>query len=357
MACSLCEQLPRELPAELQLFLAPPMAEIEAGVRAAAAAAGVSVSEHHPGILRVTASRALMEEFCTAQLTQLTEVEQNGTRALVVPAGTEPSIRDLVHMEPLAALIAKVQAEEILELLRERRLTTYFQPIIDLQDSGKLYAYECLSRGLNRDGVTIPPGHMFSLARKTDLLFYLDRETRVTSIRNAAKHGVSERIFINFNPTAIYRPETCLRTTLEAINAVGIPREQVVFEIVESDEIADTDHLARILEYYREQGFRVALDDLGAGYNSLTSLNSLRPDYMKLDIDLIRDVDRDPYKARISANLLSLADQLGIATIVEGIERVGEYDWAREHGAHYAQGYLFARPAELPPRPEIPSSA
>jgi len=72
---------------------------------------------------------------------------------------------------------------------------------------------------------------------------------------------------------------------------------------------------------------------------------------------LVRDVDRDPYKAGITRKLLEMARGLGVATIVEGIETQGEWEWARENGADYAQGYLFARPASPPPRPRVPREA
>lgn len=115
--------------------------------------------------------------------------------------------------------------------------------------------------------------------------------------------------------------------------------------------MAEVSHLRRILDYYRTRGFRVALDDMGAGYNSLLSLNELRPDFVKVDIELIRGVDADPFKARIAANMLELANRLEIPSIVEGIENAGEYRWVRDHGASYAQGFFFARPASVPPVP------
>ena len=80
-------------------------------------------------------------------------------------------------------------------------------------------------------------------------------------------------------------------------------------------------------------------------------LSSLRPDIIKLDMRLVRDVDRDRYKAGITSMLLEMARKLGIATVAEGIESPGEFEWFRDHGADYAQGYLIARPASPPPRP------
>jgi EAL domain-containing protein (putative c-di-GMP-specific phosphodiesterase class I) len=95
----------------------------------------------------------------------------------------------------------------------------------------------------------------------------------------------------------------------------------------------------------------VALDDLGSDYGSLNLLASLRPDFVKLDIGLAQGLGRDPYRAAISRKLIELADELGVAVIVEGIETEEQWRWLAAHGADYAQGYFFAKPASPPPIP------
>jgi EAL domain-containing protein (putative c-di-GMP-specific phosphodiesterase class I) len=117
--------------------------------------------------------------------------------------------------------------------------------------------------------------------------------------------------------------------------------------------VESVDHLLTILKYYRKGGFGVALDDLGAGYSSLNRMAELRPDFVKLDMKLIQGVHRDPVKAMIAERLLLLARDLGIQTIVEGVEDREELAWAQEHGADFVQGYLIARPNNPPDRPAI----
>ena len=92
----------------------------------------------------------------------------------------------------------------------------------------------------------------------------------------------------------------------------------------------------------------MALDDLGAGYGSLNLLHQLQPDVIKLDRELIRGVDRDPYKAVIAEKLLELAQKLGITTLAEGIETAGELQWVRDHGVDLVQGFFIARPQPVP---------
>jgi EAL domain-containing protein (putative c-di-GMP-specific phosphodiesterase class I) len=100
-------------------------------------------------------------------------------------------------------------------------------------------------------------------------------------------------------------------------------------------------------------GFRFALDDMGAGYSGLNLVHQLRPDFIKLDMALVRGVHRDRYKAVITEMVLELARRLGIRTIAEGVEEPGELEWLRAHGVDFVQGYLIAKPASPPPAPSI----
>lgn len=216
---------------------------------------------------------------------------------------------------------------------------------------GQVFAYECLMRGRLDDGQVRAAGQILAAAREADLLFHVDREARLTAIRDASAHGITTPLFINFNPTAIYDPQFCLRSTVAAARATGVSGDRFVFEVIESDAVDDVGHLLRILNYYRDAGFRVALDDLGSGYASLNLLAQLRPDFVKFDRELIRAIDHDLYKQKVVRKLIELALELEIGTVAEGIERVEEWQWLREAGIDYAQGYLFARPTSPPPLP------
>jgi len=136
---------------------------------------------------------------------------------------------------------------------------------------------------------------------------------------------------------------------VNTVDEIGLRRDQVVFEITETERLPAVKHLRRIMEFYREEGFQVALDDVGAGYSSLNVLVELKPDFVKLDMELVRNVDRDKSKAIVARKLIETVKELELATIAEGMERPEELEWVRERGADFAQGYLFARPATPPP--------
>ena len=130
---------------------------------------------------------------------------------------------------------------------------------------------------------------------------------------------------MNIYPNSIQHPQQFLETTIDATQATGLSPDRFVFEFVEREEIADASAFLKILDAFRREGFRVALDDVGAGYSSLNVLVRVKPDFMKLDMGLIRNVDSDAYKARVAAKLLELARDLSVKTVVEGIETVGEW--------------------------------
>lgn len=280
----------------------------------------------------------------------LTPEEQRGTQVLFMGDHAEPTLADFGRVTSLFQFVTMVRSGWLIDMLEAERLTTHFQPIVQTSDTTRIYAHEALMRGIEPDGSLVPPFKILNLARDAGMLNHLDLLARLTAIRQARHHGIPQRVFINFNPAAIKDPDVCLRSTLQAVDDAGFPHENVVFEIVESDHTQDLGHLQSLMRFYRTHGFRVALDDLGAGYSSLNLLHQLRPDFVKLDMELVRDVHQDPYKALITRKILEIAQQLGITTVAEGVEVPEELAWLREHGADFVQGYLIARPTTPPVR-------
>lgn len=349
--CEQCERLPLAPAGGGTLYLLPPLASTRLRLEGVLKQCGVSPVETHPGILGVPIVPGLLERFAVALRTMLSPLELRDTRSLLTPGGAEPGIPEFMRSQSLSKLLALAGGEWLLELLRERRMEMHFQPIVHCDDPRRLFGHECLLRARSREGTLIPPADLFRTATEADILYHLDRAARLLAVREARRHDLSGLIFINFCPSAIYNAANCLRTTVQAVEAAGIPPEQVVFEVVESERVPDVAHLVSILQTYRDAGFRIALDDLGAGFSSLDLLGRLRPDFIKLDRALLQAVESDRFKATIAQKLLEAARALDIATVVEGIEHPGQWEWARDHGATYAQGFLFALPASPPPVP------
>jgi len=347
--CSRCESLP-VWPAEAELHCWFPAEHVEGKARAVFRRHGI---EWRPSVARGVVVRwdAPLNETIASELEEaLSAVEREDTRALLCAPNTAPVPDDLARVEPLSRVVVRARSGWLLGLLDEHRLTSHFQPIVLANDPSQVYGHEALLRGVRPDGTLVSPGQLFDAARGAGVLFQLDLAARRSAIACAERQQLDTALFVNFAPTAIYDPRACLRSTVAAIDAAGLERRNVVFEIVETERAHDPAHLRRILDFYREAGFRIALDDVGAGYSSLNLIHLLKPDVLKLDMELVRNVDRDPYKARIAANLLNVATSLGIDALAEGIETEEELAWVRDHGATYAQGYLIARPSATPMR-------
>jgi len=347
--CQRCEGLPEKLVEAGQLYLWFPLGHSLGKALAALHQARVSYERlGDEQSVRISLREGEIEPLVAQLAATLSGEEMLDTQTLFTTDLDVPALTAFPQVIPLKRFIGKVRSGWLVDLLHEQRLTCHFQPIVHAAAPGRLFAHEALLRGIGPDGAPLAAGPILDLGREAGLLFQLDLLARRTAIREADARGIGGKIFINFNPTAIYDPVFCLRSTVAAIDATRISRDRIVFEVTESDRTQDLGHLQRILYYYRDAGFAVALDDFGSGYSSLNLLHQLRPDYLKLDIELIRDVDRDPYKASIARKILEVAQELDLRTIAEGIERPEELAWAHEHGADYLQGYLLGRPAEYP---------
>ena len=348
--CSRCETLPEKLAGPGRLYLWLPLDHTLTKTYRHLSAEGWTIETARDYSVIVRLDEGRLTDLLSSLSAVLSGQETEDTRALFKPGGDELTISDIPRAQPLGQLSALGGSGWLLDMLSEGRLTSHFQPIVRVEDSQEGFGQECLLRGVDPEGDLVPPGRIFEAAKSARMLFQTDLAARRTAIREAVRHGVEGNLFVNFTPTAIYDPRFCLRSTVEAVQEAGISPERIVFEVTESEETRDVDHLKNIAAFYREKGFRVALDDLGSGYSSLNMIHRLRPDFIKLDMQLVRGVDTDPYKALVAGKLLEMARGLEVETIVEGVETEGELAWARENGATFAQGYLIARPQSPPVR-------
>jgi EAL domain-containing protein (putative c-di-GMP-specific phosphodiesterase class I) len=216
-----------------------------------------------------------------------------------------------------------------------------YQPIVSW--SGKsILAYECLLRS---DEPTLStPLAVIDAAERLDKLHTLGRRLRERSVPPLVE-GTAPCLFVNLHSSDLL--DDRLYDAEAPLSRVA-PR--VVLEITERaslDEIKDvTGRAARL----RAMGFRIAIDDLGAGYAGLNSFAQLNPEFVKLDMSLVRNVHKEPTKRKLIASMTGLCKDIGIRAIAEGVETPEERDVLVEVGCDLLQGYLFAKPARaLPP--------
>ncbi len=217
--------------------------------------------------------------------------------------------------------------------------TMAFQPIIDLEKKN-IFAQEALVRGLENESA----GEILSKVNPQNK-YKFDQSCRVKAVSLAASLEMDSFVSINFLPNAVYRPENCLRTTIRAAAENNFPIEKIIFEITEVEKLEDNNHLKNIVLEYKRHGFKTALDDFGSGYSGLNLLAAFQPDYIKIDMELIRNINEDRNRQIIVKNLVHLCRDLGIEIIGEGIETKSELNVLEDFGITLFQGYYFAKPS------------
>lgn len=224
-----------------------------------------------------------------------------------------------------------------------------YQPIVDVSD-GSVFAYEALVRGTEGESA------WSVLSQVNDRNRYaFDQICRVKAVKLAARLGMTSMLSINFMPNAVYQAEYCIRTTLAAARTYNFDTRKIIFELTEGEDLSSVDHLVSIIRAYQDMGFSTAIDDFGAGFSRYNIMAASPPDLLKLDMGLIRDIDREPNKQAVVNGIVTMMEQLGGRIVAEGVETVAEYAWLKGRGIHLFQGYLFARPGfETLPEPHIP---
>ncbi|MGX1306865.1 EAL domain-containing protein (putative c-di-GMP-specific phosphodiesterase class I) [Amorphus suaedae] len=216
-----------------------------------------------------------------------------------------------------------------------------FQPIVDLPRKS-IFGHEALVRGVNGESAGAVLSQLTPQNR-----YAFDQKIRVRAIEMATRLGMAasgQNLSINFLPNAVYEPAACIRQTLIAARRTGFPLDQIIFEFTE-DESVDVPHVVNILETYRSIGFRTAIDDFGAGQAGLSLLARFQPDIVKIDMDLVRDIDIEPARRTVLKHVLRMLDEFSIQPICEGVETRSELDVLVDLGVELVQGYLIARPA------------
>lgn len=213
-----------------------------------------------------------------------------------------------------------------------------FQPIVSFKKQS-VFAHEALARGPGGESADSVINQLTLLNRHR-----FDQECRSRAIEQAAALDMRESLSINFIPNAVANPRACIQRTLRSATECGFDLSRLIFEVTESEKVVDPETLVRIFREYRKLGIKTAIDDFGAGYAGLNLLARFQPDIVKIDIDLVRDVDANRTKQVIIENIVSLCDKLGIEPLAEGVETFDERDFLASVGIDLMQGFLFARP-------------
>jgi len=257
----------------------------------------------------------------------------------------------------LSVVEPKVSARELID---SERVVTFFQPILCARQRSIIGA-EALSRGVigvealsrgTRDGRIDPanliaPKDLFSMAADEGVTLALERLCRTTAVRSFAQMKRPEDLilFLNFNAAALEQDRDSMNDLLEQVRTNGLDPRSVAIEILES-AFTDTEHLKGVMEEFRDRGFLLVLDDIGAGHSNLDRIPMIKPDILKLDRSMVHGIESDYHRQETFKSLVLLSRRIGALTVAEGIENEEQAILAMEAGADLLQGFFLGRASE-----------
>lgn len=248
----------------------------------------------------------------------------------------------------LRAVTAKEVPEELenqlVGIIDNSDIKIVFQPIVSLKD-GSVLGFEALSRGPENTPFQNPE-ELFEVADECGKLWELEKLCRTKALESAYESGSEIKLFLNVNPNIIHDQKFRHGFTKEYLKLFKINPENIFFEITEKSAISDLCGFKKTIEHYKKQNYKIAIDDAGSGYSGLNMITDIHPHYIKLDMKLIRGIDKDEYKKTLVRSLHEFCRLADVKLIAEGIETEEELKVLIDIGVAYGQGYLLQRPNE-----------
>jgi EAL domain-containing protein (putative c-di-GMP-specific phosphodiesterase class I)/GGDEF domain-containing protein len=224
-------------------------------------------------------------------------------------------------------------------VLKGKKIRTVYQPIVDLK-SKKIWGYEALTRGMPGSPFG-DPALLFGMARECGRLQELDKICLDFALRTGQGMPPDKKLFVNLNHETLIDPKS-MKDLFAEKGAIGF--KNIVIEVTEESILRSFEKVRDSLLELKEQGASVAIDDVGGGAVSLRDVAVLKPDYIKIDRSLVRQIDTNPTKQQIVLSMLLFANGIRATTTAEGIETKEEFDTLIMLGINLAQGFYLAKP-------------
>ncbi|ACV61919.1 diguanylate phosphodiesterase [Desulfofarcimen acetoxidans DSM 771] len=243
--------------------------------------------------------------------------------------------------------VLDINTPDIKKIIEQEHIITHFQPILSVRKRSVI-GFEALSRGIDPNTKTIiPPNILFEYAAKQQLTLELDRLCRKLALANfklVQQKVKNSLLFLNFDTTIIDKGVVGSGNLLNMVRCFNVDPQRIVIEIKES-EANNLKELDKFINNYKNYGFIIALDDIGSGHSNLNRISLVKPDLLKLDAFLIRNINKEFHKQEVFKSLVNLAKKIGALVVAEGIEGEDESICALELGADMLQGYYFDKPS------------
>ncbi len=219
-----------------------------------------------------------------------------------------------------------------------------YQPIVSLKD-GEILGYEALSR-ISKPELQINIESMFQIAGKMGKLWELEKLCRTKALERSVDKPDHKKLFLNVNPRIIHDEKLKNGFTKKFLQEYCINADDIIFEITEREAVSETDIFFKAINHYKNQHYNIAIDDVGAGFSGLNMIVDVQPDYLKLDMNLIRDIDKDEIKISLCKAFVEFGKNTDISLIAEGIETEEELKTLIKLGVQYGQGFFLGIPQE-----------
>lgn len=233
------------------------------------------------------------------------------------------------------------------KLIKNETVFPVYQPIVSLT-TGDVLGYEALTRitpdGENDEVANTPIRDLFQTAEQSGQLWDLEQLCRRKALEGAKEIPKGAKLFLNVSPNVIHDNQFRSGFTSTHLKKYGISTTDVIFELTERMAIEDMDSFKAAINHYRRQGYETALDDVGSGESGLNTLLDLSPTYIKLDMHMIRDVEKHHIKRTLIKSFVQFANTSNITLIAEGIETLRELTVLTELGVAYGQGFYLSKP-------------
>lgn len=232
------------------------------------------------------------------------------------------------------------------KIIEDKEIYPVYQPVVSLKD-GAVLGYEALSR-ISLDSCSFNVEEMFTYAEEFKCLWKLEYLCRKKALKGIRNFIGMEKLFLNIDPNIFNDERFKAGMTLNYLNRYNISPDNIVFEVCERTNIQEIDPFQKAVAHYEKQNFQIAIDDFGKGYANFNRIFLLHPRYVKLDISLISNIDKDSVKSSLVGGLVKFCHNEDICLIAEGIETEEELKQLIHLGVDYGQGYFLGKPNKKP---------
>ena len=232
--------------------------------------------------------------------------------------------------------------ERLLDVILRERIVTAYQPILALKERTVL-GFEALSRGPRVSGLETADA-LFGAAARHHLHIELDRLCRRRALLSSGRIPSTAKIFVNTLPATVRDPEFRGRALIDFLDKAQVSPDRIVLEITEKLVIENYHLFREAMAYFTDLGMSFAVDDVGAGYSGLESIARLKPQFLKIDSVLVRDVHSSLVNREMVKAIIAMGEGIGSTVIAEGIQTDDEANALHKMGIDWGQGYLLARP-------------